>query len=71
MAKDFQEGLADALNSAKDIGEKATKAAIKKSLRYAKANPEQSKNTVVVAGVCDGIVFEIVGYIGFFCFLFR
>ena len=45
MAKDFQEDLADALNSAKDIGEKATKAAIKKSLRYAKANPEQSKNT--------------------------
>ena len=69
MAKDFQEGLADALNSAKDIGEKATKAAIKKSLRYAKANPEQSKNTFVGAGVGAGIGFAIggsIGVVGFF-----
>ena len=37
MAKDFHEGLADALNSAKDIGEKATKAAIKKSICKSKS----------------------------------
>ena len=69
MAKDFQEGLADALNSAKDIGERATKVAIKKSLRYAKANPEQSKNTFVGAGVGAGIGFAIggsIGVVGFF-----
>lgn len=59
MANDFRDGLTDALNSAKGIGEKATRAAIKQSLRYAKANPEESKNTFVGAGVGAGIGFAI------------
>lgn len=69
MAKDLREGFSSAFNSAKDIGEKATKAAIKQSLRYAKASPEESKNTIVGAGVGAGIGFAIggsIGVVGFF-----
>ena len=69
MAKDFREGFSSALSSAKDLGEKATKAAITQSLRYAKASPEESKNTIIGAGVGAGIGFAIggsIGVVGFF-----
>lgn len=69
MAKDLREGLNSAFKSAKDMGEKATKAAIKQSIQYAKASPEESRNTVVGAGVGAGIGFAIggsIGVVGFF-----